>query len=153
MPGQNQGERDGQLMTPLDRLHPRVCKAIFGWLLVLTLNEAGAQASTEPRQGLSAQEYERTMYGQLASLDLQDGVDAAEARVIFEAYEYRHFFCHSRGQIEDGGDAWLGVVLDHWGQAAPAASVRIDKRSGAVHSTLGPEVTDPRTLLEPAPAP
>ena len=78
------------------------------------------------------QQYEVEARKRLDAIDGHDGIDRNEAKVIFEAYGYRFFLYNGWGPLTDGGDIWLGTVLDHWSDQPLPHKVKIDKKTGVV---------------------
>ena len=83
----------------------------------------------------------------LRYVDAADGISAAEANDIAEAYFLKHVGCGSYVGISDGIDAW--VVNGQFGYAGePIKDFRIDKKTGAIASSIGPSYEHPGDMLE-----
>ncbi len=75
-----------------------------------------------------------------------DGVSRAEANDIAEAYFLKHVGCGQFTGISDGVDAW--VVDGQFGYSGePIKNFRIDKKTGAVTSSVGPSYDQPGDMI------
>lgn len=106
--------------------------------------------SDMPNESIN-QRYEEDARKQLDAIDSHDGISRNEAKVIFEVYGYRFFINNGWGSITDGGENWLGSVLDHWSDQPLPHKVKINKKTGAVSWEIGPDILDYKALLDTSP--
>ena len=88
---------------------------------------------------------------QLEKIVVADGINKTEAKIIFEIYGFRFFNNNGWGKIEDRGNNWEGVVLDHWSDKPIKHKVIINKKTGATSWVAGPTIKNYRNLLEACP--
>ena len=82
----------------------------------------------------------------LFHVDTKDGVSRAEANDIAQAYFLQHVGCGSYSGISDSLGYW--VVDGHFGYSGtPIEGFFIDKRTGAITSTIGPSYESPGDML------
>jgi hypothetical protein len=82
----------------------------------------------------------------LSYVDTKDGISRAEANDIAQAYFLQHVGCGSYSGISDGLGFW--VVDGHFGYSGtPIEGFFIDKRTGAITSTIGPSYESPGDML------
>ena len=84
-------------------------------------------------------------------IDAADGISLEEAQRLATAYFSRYVGCGSLSGVSDAGAMWK--VDGRFGYAGtPIRDFVIDKRSGAIRSSIGPSYDDPNRLLHAAPS-
>jgi hypothetical protein len=82
----------------------------------------------------------------LAAVNMSDGVNKSDAEKIAKAYFLRHVGCGVFDHISEANDVW--VVEGFFGYASqPIKGFLINKRSGAITSSVGPSYERPQDLL------
>jgi hypothetical protein len=85
----------------------------------------------------------------LSSVDYSDGISRREADNIAEAYFETHVGCGSYSGISNSDEGW--IVEGKFGFAGdPIKGFLIDKKTGAVKSTVGPSYAHPNEMLKMA---
>jgi hypothetical protein len=84
----------------------------------------------------------QTMRGKLHTVNLSHGISKSDAMIIAECYSAKHLGGGKIEGIQDGGDHWIAVGR-LGGYVAKPLSFDIDKRSGKVTSTVGPNYDNP----------
>ena len=84
--------------------------------------------------------------GLLNDIDVSDGIDAPEARIIADAYFKMHVGCGFYEGISDSSQAW--VVEGKYGYAGgPIRGFFINKKTGAITSPIGPSYSRPSDMF------
>lgn len=82
----------------------------------------------------------------LKAVILLDGVSQSEAETIAESYFSRNVGCGAFTGVRDGGKRWIVDAKFGYG-GEPIEALFIDKRSGKLKSTIGPNYRNPLKIL------
>lgn len=83
----------------------------------------------------------------LSTVNVKDGISRGEATNIAKAYFIANVGCGAFVGIVDGHSSW--IIEGKFGYAGhPIRELRIDKKSGAIRSSVGPSYATPNEMLK-----